>query len=118
MTTAERGGLSPHRAGLLAERGELRLQRAVERRSGQATRQIGLELRMLGDRAALDSLAQHRRHRDIGDAEIAGQPGPVAQRFRSEEHTSELQSLMRSSYAVFRLKQKNHTTTVPTHPTQ
>src|SRR3546814_3706772 len=30
---------------------------------------------------------------------------------RSEEHTSELQSLMRTSYAVFRLKKKNiHTT--------
>src|SRR3546814_5685654 len=28
-------------------------------------------------------------------------------RFRSEEHTSELQSLMRISYAVFCLKQKN-----------
>src|SRR3546814_8283911 len=28
---------------------------------------------------------------------------------RSEEHTSELQSLMRSSYALFRLKQKKHT---------
>src|SRR3546814_1018752 len=27
--------------------------------------------------------------------------------FRSEEHTSELQSLMRSSYAVFCLKKKN-----------
>src|SRR3546814_1209952 len=27
---------------------------------------------------------------------------------RSEEHTSELQSLMRISYAVFCLKQKNH----------
>src|SRR3546814_1931906 len=26
---------------------------------------------------------------------------------RSEEHTSELQSLMRTSYAVFRLKKKN-----------
>src|SRR3546814_4566155 len=33
--------------------------------------------------------------------------------FRSEEHTSELQSLMRSSYAVFCLKKKKliHTTT-------
>src|SRR3546814_3814971 len=31
---------------------------------------------------------------------------PVA---RSEEHTSELQSLMRSSYAVFCLKQKHNT---------
>src|SRR3546814_9840489 len=29
-------------------------------------------------------------------------------RERSEEHTSELQSLMRNSYAVFCLKQKNH----------
>src|SRR3546814_9829497 len=28
---------------------------------------------------------------------------------RSEEHTSELQSLMRNSYAVFRLIKKNHT---------
>src|SRR3546814_6195681 len=28
---------------------------------------------------------------------------------RSEEHTSELQSLMRISYAVFCLKQQNHT---------
>src|SRR3546814_8434301 len=28
---------------------------------------------------------------------------------RSEEHTSELQSLMRTSYAVFCLKQKNYT---------
>src|SRR3546814_4626648 len=29
-------------------------------------------------------------------------------RFRSEEHTSELQSLMRISYAVFCLKKKQH----------
>src|SRR3546814_3951171 len=29
---------------------------------------------------------------------------------RSEEHTSELQSLMRSSYAVFCLKKKQHST--------
>src|SRR3546814_10713956 len=33
---------------------------------------------------------------------------------RSEEHTSELQSLMRSSYAVFCLKKKN--TTMSTQP--
>src|SRR3546814_2887973 len=31
--------------------------------------------------------------------------------FRSEEHTSELQSLMRTSYAVFCLKQKNKNNT-------
>src|SRR3546814_5627873 len=41
-------------------------------------------------------------------------PGRGSQRIiddgmqRSEEHTSELQSLMRISYAVFCLKQKNH----------
>src|SRR3546814_6346026 len=34
--------------------------------------------------------------------EVLGQP-------RSEEHTSELQSLMRISYAVFCLKKKTHT---------
>src|SRR3546814_8136261 len=33
-------------------------------------------------------------------------PG-TQRRIRSEEHTSELQSLMRISYAVFRLKTKN-----------
>src|SRR3546814_2624654 len=34
---------------------------------------------------------------------------------RSEEHTSELQSLMRISYAVFCLKKKKHKTNAPTN---
>src|SRR3546814_4781196 len=34
---------------------------------------------------------------------------------RSEEHTSELQSLMRISYAVFCLKKKNENQHTPTH---
>src|SRR3546814_10343602 len=38
-------------------------------------------------------------------------PGtPASLPARSEEHTSELQSLMRISYAVFCLKKKRHTT--------
>src|SRR3546814_3834464 len=37
----------------------------------------------------------------------AGQQNPNKIRERSEEHTSELQSLMRISYAVFCLKKKN-----------
>src|SRR3546814_7807405 len=38
---------------------------------------------------------------------------------RSEEHTSELQSLMRISYAVFCLKKKKHNFLIPsTHCTQ
>src|SRR3546814_5003542 len=40
------------------------------------------------------------------DADVRAQ----AQQFRSEEHTSELQSLMRISYAVFCLKKKKKTT--------
>src|SRR3546814_3759541 len=38
--------------------------------------------------------------------------GPL--RVRSEEHTSELQSLMRISYAVFCLKKKTQHTYIPT----
>src|SRR3546814_20596915 len=34
---------------------------------------------------------------------------------RSEEHTSELQSLMRISYAVFCLKKKKYTSITPIH---
>src|SRR3546814_3114770 len=37
---------------------------------------------------------------------------PVVLQFRSEEHTSELQSLMRISYAVFRLKKKKKHTKI------
>src|SRR3546814_8906226 len=37
---------------------------------------------------------------------------------RSEEHTSELQSLMRISYAVFCLKKKTHNSTVERKHTQ
>src|SRR3546814_2321912 len=43
------------------------------------------------------------------DAQEVGEtvlPGPQDQQVRSEEHTSELQSLMRISYAVFCLKKK------------
>src|SRR3546814_5378263 len=43
------------------------------------------------------------------DRRSGGQGCDHAQRRRSEEHTSELQSLMRTSYAVFCLKTKNHT---------
>src|SRR3546814_3605653 len=53
----------------------------------------------------------------------AGAPARDTNRWRrqarSEEHTSELQSLMRISYAVFCLKKKNtpHTQTLSTRPT-
>src|SRR3546814_5353732 len=56
-----------------------------------------------GGRLLLSSLARHE-HRSV--VEAYGHAN-----LRSEEHTSELQSLMRISYAVFRLKKKNQTTT-------
>src|SRR3546814_10163549 len=43
--------------------------------------------------------------------------GPRGRRHRSEEHPSELQSLMRISYAVFCLKKKNKILTWPKHTT-
>src|SRR3546814_8862577 len=47
----------------------------------------------------------------IAQARVPVLPGDDADALRSEEHTSELQSLMRLSYAVFCLKkQKFHTT--------
>src|SRR3546814_6407004 len=47
-----------------------------------------------------------RRSRDPGGAEPRRAEPPDPPQFRSEEHTSELQSLMRISYAVFCLKKK------------
>src|SRR3546814_9462266 len=60
-------------------------------------------------RLALDRAA--RAHRQRGDQAVAarlrlGQPLAGECDARSEEHTSELQSLMRISYAVFCLKKK------------
>src|SRR3546814_1693699 len=48
---------------------------------------------------------RERRVIETADAEITGHIDSAA--MRSEEHTSELQSLMRISYAVFCLKKKN-----------
>src|SRR3546814_7939289 len=53
-------------------------------------------------RTALRSVADRER----GLRASSTMPGRTA---RSEEHTSELQSLMRISYAVFCLKKKNQT---------
>src|SRR3546814_6143446 len=44
------------------------------------------------------------------DSRNQAEPGRQRQLGRSEEHTSELQSLMRNSYAVFCLNKKNCTT--------
>src|SRR3546814_1718030 len=68
-----------------------RLDAAVEQKAAAIEHHLG-DARLLGSRS--DALADARRRVDI--------------RTRSEEHTSELQSLMRISYAVFCLKKKSH----------
>src|SRR3546814_18217982 len=51
-------------------------------------------------------LRSERAHRDIALVWRKNSPREKEFRLRSEEHTSELQSLMRISYAVFCLKKK------------
>src|SRR3546814_4225199 len=65
------------------------------------------------DRSSLRELLQHLAH---AHDTAAHRGNGVLDESRSEEHTSELQSLMRISYAVFCLKtkkktQKNHSNT-------
>src|SRR3546814_4570644 len=54
----------------------------------------------------LDALGLGAEHRGV-EAQAGVAEAEVG--LRSEEHTSELQSLMRISYAVFRLKKKQYT---------
>src|SRR3546814_4793896 len=74
------------------------------------------------------AVRQWRGRRGSGESIAAGPERPLARvlrpirsmaqnaRKRSEEHTSELQSLMRISYAVFCLKKKKNTKTkTPNH---
>src|SRR3546814_9904008 len=57
------------------------------------------------------AVERHAAERLAGRQPVEADPGIVGgdTRRRSEEHTSELQSLMRISYAVFCLKKKNYT---------
>src|SRR3546814_3894664 len=73
----------------------------IEAEGAHAVRVIGLADRFLG----LD-----RVHETQGRARQRPRDEPHLGDRRSEEHTSELQSLMRISYAVFCLKKKNKQT--------
>src|SRR3546814_1105491 len=71
-----------------------------------------------GDRGALDRVLAtlYQELHSMARRQLAGQHGQTLDatalvheaylKLRSEEHTSELQSLMRNSYAVFSLKKK------------
>src|SRR3546814_8938386 len=86
---------------------------------GKPRRHVGGDQCLCGGIAfrEVQDTAAHRAglHVDLHDGTHA--QGPVdgigrcrCERVRSEEHTSELQSLMRISYAVFCLKKQTHTT--------
>src|SRR3546814_10631551 len=70
----------------------------------------GLRSTRIGTPSTLrQALVDHRPpHLCSADSEARRMSGVVIRPFRSEEHTSELQSLMRISYAVFCLKNKNN----------
>src|SRR3546814_5415869 len=75
------------------------------------------------DAPILNALVVEAARVIVGDPKVAAQPwdkyalvawygeGVSTLNGRSEEHTSELPSLMRISYAVFCLKKKNHKST-------
>src|SRR3546814_8255478 len=79
-TTLFRSAVFPRARRLV----HLRLEAAVERPALGEARRLGIDAEVIAG--------------EIG--------GPESRRLRSEEHTSELQSLMRISYAVFCLKKK------------
>src|SRR3546814_1500627 len=87
-------------------------------------RQAGVDHRPRGPHDELDLCRRAWRGADRDEAGADERRGAAAhgpylcpeirlhqEQRRSEEHTSELQSLMRISYAVFCLKKKNKTTT-------
>src|SRR3546814_2688142 len=76
------------------------------RSEGQQARE---ERRQRQRRRAHRSAAVHEAPEDDVDAEVPARPAAERAPARSEEHTSELQSLMRISYAVFCLKKKKKT---------
>src|SRR3546814_3762924 len=91
--------------------------RAVQAYRAGGAHEIGLVVNIEPKVAASDSAenraAQRRAeaymNRQYLDPAIHGRTPPeLAAMYRSEEHTSELQSLMRISYAVFCLKTKTY----------
>src|SRR3546814_9855096 len=69
--------------------------------------------RRVADRDQRNLPHQHRRHRPLQWHRHGGDDLG-----RSEEHTSELQSLMRTSYAVFCLKKKKYKAQITQKSTQ
>src|SRR3546814_1946549 len=71
---------------------------------------IGAHQRAAVARADVGRGADQRYRRITTAHRLFSMIGGAGTRIRSEEHTSEIQSLMRISYAVFSLKKKNRIT--------
>src|SRR3546814_5182312 len=99
------------RLRLFGGRGAGRIARDIVLQLGALDVLIGLCRRQL--RHPLGALALERIvpagiKRQLAALQMQDVIDDIVQEIRSEEHTSELQSLMRISYAVFCLKKKNH----------
>src|SRR3546814_1408160 len=81
---------------------------------GELLRAVGLGFQLLGDNRGNVICRQHLAGLDLRSFEIVLVLGELGAD-RSEEHTSELQSLMRNSYAVFCWKTKTPKMTTSDH---
>src|SRR3546814_1876595 len=99
----EGGERTPGVAGV-SEVSERVLSTAAELFYREGVRAVGVDLIVQRAGVAKTSLYRHFRTKD--DLVEAFLKREDAEFWRSEEHTSELQSLMRISYAVFCLKKK------------
>src|SRR3546814_5535515 len=77
------------------------------RGAGLLPRKIWQRVQADRDQDDADRVQQHGNRAYRGVQPSARHDRHARERIRSEEHTSELQSLMRISYAVFCLKKKN-----------
>src|SRR3546814_1915792 len=104
-------------AGLTRLVTEKASQAAAAQRAGRAARQAPGVAYRLREAAATSGMPPYDPpeilERDLStlllDCAQWGVADPAQLKWRSEEHTSELQSLMRISYAVFCLKKKKNT---------
>src|SRR3546814_10759311 len=96
------------RSDIYTERGNVDAAAAVKKSLGASTADVKKFRRMmLSEKTLEDSIEGNF----AAFAKFVKRPIEFVGR-RSEEHTSELQSLMRISYAVFGLKKKKHNKTI------
>src|SRR3546814_7881571 len=86
----------------------LATSRTIARNAAAAVQFLGRE-NVLQDQVVKRRAAGRVAAGNHGFRGCAGRAGKGGSTSRSEEHTSELQSLMRTSYAVFCLKKKKQT---------